>query len=190
MEGSDGAILTREGDVRRRARTCTSTRTSTTTRATGASHYDTTAPEIIEQTGGRLTHFVAGLGTSGTFVGRRPAAARVQSVDPADLGSARFAAARPRRPEAHGDGDRAGHLRPGARRRRPRRQHRGSVRADAAAGAGTGCSSASRAARISPARCAWRAQHVGRGDRRGVLRRRREVPVRALLGRDRRGGAR
>jgi cysteine synthase B len=33
------------------------------------SHYDTTAPEIIEQTSGRLTHFVAGLGTSGTFVG-------------------------------------------------------------------------------------------------------------------------
>jgi cysteine synthase B len=32
-------------------------------------HYDTTGPEIIEQTGGRLTHFVAGLGTSGTFVG-------------------------------------------------------------------------------------------------------------------------
>lgn len=32
-------------------------------------HYDTTAPEILEQTGGRLTHFVAGLGTSGTFVG-------------------------------------------------------------------------------------------------------------------------
>jgi cysteine synthase B len=33
------------------------------------SHYDTTAAEIIEQTEGRLTHFVAGLGTSGTFVG-------------------------------------------------------------------------------------------------------------------------
>src|SRR5260221_9953373 len=32
-------------------------------------HYDTTAPEIIEQVSGRLTHFVAGLGTSGTFVG-------------------------------------------------------------------------------------------------------------------------
>jgi cysteine synthase B len=32
-------------------------------------HYDTTGPEIIEQTSGRLTHFVAGLGTSGTFVG-------------------------------------------------------------------------------------------------------------------------
>src|SRR4029453_18168435 len=35
-------------------------------------HFDTTAPEIIEQTGGRLTHFVAGLGTSGTFVGTSP----------------------------------------------------------------------------------------------------------------------
>ena len=32
-------------------------------------HYDTTAPEIWEQTAGRITHFVAGLGTSGTFVG-------------------------------------------------------------------------------------------------------------------------
>ena len=32
-------------------------------------HFDTTGPEIIEQTGGRVTHFVAGLGTSGTFVG-------------------------------------------------------------------------------------------------------------------------
>jgi len=32
-------------------------------------HYRTTAAEIWEQTGGRITHFVAGLGTSGTFVG-------------------------------------------------------------------------------------------------------------------------
>ncbi len=32
-------------------------------------HYQTTAMEIWEQTRGRLTHFVAGLGTSGTFVG-------------------------------------------------------------------------------------------------------------------------
>ena len=32
-------------------------------------HYDTTGPEIIRQVGDRLTHFVAGLGTSGTFVG-------------------------------------------------------------------------------------------------------------------------
>ena len=33
------------------------------------SHYETTAPEIWEQTGGRVTHFVAALGTTGTFVG-------------------------------------------------------------------------------------------------------------------------
>jgi cysteine synthase B len=32
-------------------------------------HYDTTGAEIIEQTSGRITHFVAGLGTGGTFIG-------------------------------------------------------------------------------------------------------------------------
>lgn len=32
-------------------------------------HYRTTATEIWEQTDGRITHFVAALGTSGTFVG-------------------------------------------------------------------------------------------------------------------------
>src|SRR6202165_3440263 len=32
-------------------------------------HYRTTANEIWEQTSGRITHFVAALGTSGTFVG-------------------------------------------------------------------------------------------------------------------------
>lgn len=32
-------------------------------------HYHTTAPEILEQTNGDITHFVAGLGTTGTFVG-------------------------------------------------------------------------------------------------------------------------
>jgi S-sulfo-L-cysteine synthase (O-acetyl-L-serine-dependent) len=37
--------------------------------ANPAAHYQTTASEIWEQTEGGITHFVAGLGTSGTFVG-------------------------------------------------------------------------------------------------------------------------
>ena len=37
--------------------------------ANPAAHYSGTAPEIWEQTHGRITHFIAGLGTSGTFVG-------------------------------------------------------------------------------------------------------------------------
>jgi cysteine synthase B len=32
-------------------------------------HFETTAVEILAQTSGRVTHFVAGLGTSGTFIG-------------------------------------------------------------------------------------------------------------------------
>jgi cysteine synthase B len=43
-------------------------------------HYHTTANEIWEQTSGRITHFVAGLGTSGTFVG---VTRRLKELNPA-----------------------------------------------------------------------------------------------------------
>jgi cysteine synthase B len=43
-------------------------------------HYRTTANEIWEQTGGRITHFVAALGTSGTFVGTTR---RLKELNPA-----------------------------------------------------------------------------------------------------------
>jgi cysteine synthase B len=42
-------------------------------------HYDSTSLEIWEQTSGRITHFVAGLGTSGTFVGT---ARRLKELNP------------------------------------------------------------------------------------------------------------
>ena len=43
-------------------------------------HYETTANEIWEQTEGRVTHFVTGLGTSGTFVG---VVRRLRELNPA-----------------------------------------------------------------------------------------------------------
>jgi cysteine synthase B len=52
------------------------------------SHYRTTGPEIWEQTAGAITHFVTGLGTSGTFMGvgralrERNPAVRLISVEP------------------------------------------------------------------------------------------------------------
>jgi len=68
LEGTDGAI--------RRARTLAAARPDLyfypdqySNPANWRAHFETTGPEIHEQTGGLLTHFVAGLGTSGTFVG-------------------------------------------------------------------------------------------------------------------------
>jgi cysteine synthase B len=47
--------------------------------ANPGAHYEGTGVEILEQTGGRVTHFIAGLGTTGTFVGT---ARRLKEHDP------------------------------------------------------------------------------------------------------------
>ena len=68
MEGSDGAI--------RRVRAAAAENPGLyfyanqyDNPANWQAHYHSTAPEIFEQTEGRVTHFIAGLGTSGTFMG-------------------------------------------------------------------------------------------------------------------------
>ena len=77
MEGSDGAI--------RRVRTLVQENPEIyfyanqyDNPANWGAHYRTTGPEIFEQTQGRVTHFVAGLGTSGTFMGT---ARRLKELD-------------------------------------------------------------------------------------------------------------
>jgi cysteine synthase B len=68
MEGSDGAIR----EVRRiyeldRERYYYPDQYSNP--VNWQAHYNTTGPELMTQTDGAITHFVAGLGTSGTFMG-------------------------------------------------------------------------------------------------------------------------
>ena len=98
-------------------------------------HYDTTAVEILAQTSRRITHFVAGLGTSGTFMGTGRRLKQEKPDGAADLGAAGRAVPRPRRPQAHGFRDRPADLRRRARRRGDRRGHRRGVGDGAAAGA-------------------------------------------------------
>src|SRR6266542_3818016 len=68
LEGSDGAI--------RKARAMAAEEPGKyfypdqySNPANWRAHFETTGPEIWEQTRGELTHFVAGLGTTGTFIG-------------------------------------------------------------------------------------------------------------------------
>ena len=67
-EGSDGSLLAVREAVRRHPERyfyADQYHNSANWRA----HYRTTAPEIWQQTGGQITHFVAGVGTSGTLMG-------------------------------------------------------------------------------------------------------------------------
>ena len=132
--------------IRRR----TSTPTSTATRRTGARTTTRPVRRLLAQTDGAITHFVAGLGTSGTFMGAGRLLPRARAARAADLRAARDRAARARGPEAHGVGHRPADLRSGAGRRgssarapKTRTRSRGGWRPR------KGCSSASRAARRS-----------------------------------------
>jgi cysteine synthase B len=80
LEGSDGAIL--EARQIAAGNPAVYYANQYNNPATWQAHYLTTANEIWEQTGGRITHFVAGLGTSGTFTGTT---LRLQELNPAIL---------------------------------------------------------------------------------------------------------
>ena len=143
-----------------------------------------TGPEILAQTDGRITHFVAGLGTSGTFMGagrrsaRRTRRSTLVSVQPDS--------------PLHGleglkhmdIGDRAGHLRPGAGRRGSARRHRRGVRMVTPPGArGRAARRHLERRRARGARCdVARHDSTDGVDRHEFLRRRRPIPVGALLG--------
>jgi cysteine synthase B len=67
-EGSDGAIrYVRDMVQKRPNRYCFANQYGN--ECNPAAHYATTGPEIWRQTEGRVTHFVAGLGTTGTLMG-------------------------------------------------------------------------------------------------------------------------
>jgi S-sulfo-L-cysteine synthase (O-acetyl-L-serine-dependent) len=89
LEGSDGAIvLCRELLERNPERYFKPDQYNN--EANPLAHYETTGPEIWRQTGGAVTHFVAGIGTSGTVMGtgrylkEQNPAVRIIAVEPDD----------------------------------------------------------------------------------------------------------
>jgi S-sulfo-L-cysteine synthase (O-acetyl-L-serine-dependent) len=78
MEGSDGAIRLVRQMIAAEPE-CYFYPDQYNNPANRLAHYHGTGREILRQTGGRITHFVAGLGTTGTFVGT---ARRLKEHDP------------------------------------------------------------------------------------------------------------
>ncbi|MDR1637863.1 MAG: cysteine synthase family protein [Treponema sp.] len=68
LEGSDGAFLAVRAEAEAGAERYFWPNQYNND-ANWKAHYDTTGVEIWEQTGGRVTHFICGMGTSGTFMG-------------------------------------------------------------------------------------------------------------------------
>ena len=149
---SDGGLRRRDPPVpqdrRREPGHATSIPTSTRTCRTRSRTTTRTGREIWEQTEGRVTHFVTGIGTTGTVMGT---GRRLKEYRARHRGLRRRAgrrAARPRGAQAHGELDRAGHLPPrGARRRAADGHRRGVGRRPSGWPRKKGCSSATRRAR-------------------------------------------
>lgn len=87
LEGSDGAILlARKSCLENPAKYFYANQYANPSNP--LAHELTTAPEIVRDTGGRVTHFIAGLGTTGTIVGtgralkRHDPGIRVVAVEP------------------------------------------------------------------------------------------------------------
>ena len=78
LEGSDGAILVAR-EIARKNPESYYFANQYNNPANWQAHYFTTANEVWRQTNGKLTHFIAGLGTSGTFVG---VSRRVKELNP------------------------------------------------------------------------------------------------------------
>ncbi len=74
-------------------------------------HYDTTGPEIWSQTNGQVTHFVAGLGTSGTMTGVGKYLREMNPSVQIIAGPTGCRLSRSGRPQAHANCHQAGHLR-------------------------------------------------------------------------------
>ena len=68
MDGTDGAIVEARRMVKENPKTYTYL-DQYSNKTNWRAHFDGTGPEIWEQTNGRVTHFITGVGTSGTFMG-------------------------------------------------------------------------------------------------------------------------
>ncbi len=68
IEGSDGAIILAQ-KIKRESPEKYFMPDQYNNPLNPLAHYETTAPEIWEQTNGRVTHFITGVGTSGTIMG-------------------------------------------------------------------------------------------------------------------------
>lgn len=89
MEGSDGAIL-RCDEIVAKDPDKWFRPDQYRNAANPDAHFRTTGPEVWEQTGGRITHFVAGIGTTGTLMGTtrflrtQPKKVRCIAAEPAE----------------------------------------------------------------------------------------------------------